>query len=112
MNALVNPYYVRFAATLAVMDLKVTADAVTCQVYLETGIPVVVSANFDGNHANPYITTPFAYLLMFVGDNENRLAIDLDEDAKRGIALAIEQQLVKEHLSRTTPPESIAEFFY
>lgn len=111
-SLLSTPYYARFAATVAVMDLTADAISVKCQIYLETGIPVAVEAGFNGDHADPYITAPCAYLLMFVGDNENRLVIDLDEDAKRGIALAIEQELVKEHLSRTTPPESISKFCY
>lgn len=112
MNALANPYYVRFAAELAVMDLKVTADAVTCQVYLEIGIPVVVSANFDGNHANPYITNVEAFVFKHIGDNKNKMIFALDEADKAAFALAIEQELVKEHLSRTTLPESIAKFCY
>lgn len=103
MNALANPYYVQLAATLAVMDLTTDSRRVKCQIYLETGIPVVVEADFNGDHANPYITTPCAYLLMFVGDNENRLAIELDEDAKRGIALAIEQQLAKDNKHKNAP---------
>lgn len=104
MNALVKaPYYVRFAAELAVMDLKVTADAVTCQVYLETGIPFLVSANFDGNHANPYITNVEAFLLKQIGDNENKMIFALDEDDKRAFALAIEQQIARDHKRSNTP---------
>ena len=104
MNALVKaPYYVRFAATLAVMDLKATSDAVTCQIYLETGIPVAVSADFDGNHANPYITKVEAFLLKQIGDNENKMIFVLSEEDKRAFALAIEQQVEKDHKRSNTP---------
>lgn len=103
MNALANPYYVRFAAELAVMDLKVTADAVTCQVYLETGIPFLVSADFDGNHADPYITNVEAFLLKHIGDNKNKMFFVLDEADKAAFALAIEQQLAKDHKHKNAP---------
>lgn len=102
-----TPFYMRFAGTVAVMDLTATDDSVKCDVYLQTEVPFTVEANFDGNHADPYVTCPTAYLQVFIGDKVNRMPIQLDDEYSRGICLAIESELAKEHKTRTCTFEDV-----
>lgn len=85
------------ASTLAVVKINTTATTVSCTVYTQTQRELDITADFNGSHAEPYITNVRARIPLFIGDSVNCIRGDLADDAA-GFALAIEQAIVDKYL--------------